>query len=62
MSVKSIVDHPKTWPLLEGEIHRRLIGRFPYAILYSDEKHTIFILAVMHLRREPSYWKKRITQ
>jgi len=58
--IKSILEHPQTWPVLEGEIRRRLIGRFPYAILYSDEEQTIYILAVMHLHREPNYWKKRI--
>ena len=58
--VKSIIEHPQTWPILDGEIRRRLIGRFPYGILYSDEGQKIFILAVMHLRREPNYWKKRI--
>lgn len=57
--IQSIIEHPQTWPVLDGEIHRRLIGRFPYAILYSDEGQTIYILAVMHLRREPNYWKKR---
>ena len=58
--IKSIIEHPQTWPVLDGEIRRRLIGRFPYGILYSDEGQKIFILAVMHLRREPNYWKKRI--
>ena len=58
--IKSIIEHPQTWPVLDGEIRRRLIGRFPYGILYSDEGQSIFILAVMHLRREPNYWKKRI--
>jgi plasmid stabilization system protein ParE len=58
--IKSIIDHPQTWPILSGEIRRRLIGRFPYAILYSDEGHTIYILAIMHLSRNPNYWRKRI--
>jgi plasmid stabilization system protein ParE len=42
------------------DIRRRLIGRFPYAILYSDEGQTVYILAVMHLRRDPDYWKSRL--
>ena len=58
--IQSIIEYPQTWPILEGEIRRRLIGRFPYAILYSDEEQTVYILAVMHLRREPNYWIKRI--
>ena len=42
------------------DIRRRLISRFPYAILYSDEGEILYILAVMHLRRDPNYWKSRL--
>lgn len=57
---KSIIELPQAWPVLDGEIRRRLISRFPYGILYCDEGQTVYILAIMHLRREPNYWKKRI--
>ena len=33
---------------------------FPYAVLYSTEPQYILILAVMHHRREPGYWRDRI--
>jgi plasmid stabilization system protein ParE len=58
--VQSIIEHPKTWPVFDRAIRRRLISRFPYAILYSAERETVHILAVMHLRRDPSYWKSRL--
>ena len=59
-AIKSIIEHPKTWPILDMDVRRRLIGRFPYAVLYSDEGETVYILAVMHLHRDPNYWKKRL--
>jgi len=60
LAIQSIIEHPKTWPVFDMDIRRRLIGRFPYAILYSYEGQTVYILAVMHLRRDPGYWKSRL--
>lgn len=57
--VDHILAHPKAWPVLDGDIRRFLTNRFPYGILYSIETDRIFILAVMHLHREPGYWKHR---
>jgi len=31
---------------------------FPYGVIYSIEQDEILILAAMHLRRHPDYWKK----
>lgn len=53
------VDFPKAWAVLEGDVRRSLVRRFPYGILYSEEKGGIFIVAVMHLHRKPGYWKHR---
>jgi len=53
-------EHPKAWPILEGEVRRCLTTRFPYGVLYSQESDGIFILAVMHLHRDPDYWKHRL--
>jgi hypothetical protein len=33
--------------------------RFPYGIIYSHDKGVIYILAVMHLHRDPNYWQER---
>jgi toxin ParE1/3/4 len=58
-TIDRILSFPQTWPVLEGEVRRCLVHRFPYGILYSVEPEGIFILAVMHLRRDPDYWKQR---
>ena len=58
-SISRSVDLPKAWAVLEGDIRRSLVRRFPYGILYSEEKDGIFIVAVMNLHRAPGYWKKR---
>lgn len=50
---------PHAWPVADGEVRRCLVNRFPYGVLYSVEADGIFVLAVMHLRRDPDYWKHR---
>ncbi len=59
-AIQDIVEHPKTWPNFHVDIRRRLINRFPYAILYTEESKTVYILAIMHLSRDPKYWKSRL--
>lgn len=59
-AIERITSYPKAWPIIEDEIRRCVVRRFPYGILYSEEKEEIFIVAVMHLHRNPDYWKHRI--
>ena len=58
-AIQRSVKFPKAWAVLEGEVRRCLVRRFPYGILYSEEENGIFIVAVMHLHRKPGYWKRR---
>ncbi len=58
-TIKRTVEFPKAWVLVEGEIRRSLVKRFPYGILYSEEREGIYIVAVMNLHREPNCWKHR---
>jgi plasmid stabilization system protein ParE len=58
-TLQRIQQFPNTWPVLDRDIRRCLVNRFPYGVLYSVEEDGIFIVAVMHLRRDPDYWKHR---
>jgi len=44
----------------EGEVRKVRLKRFPYAVIYWLEKDTLHIVSVMHLHREPGYWKHRL--
>ena len=57
--VAVILDQPTLWRIVETDIRRYFIKRFPYAIIYRIELNTIRILAVAHHRRSPGYWKHR---
>jgi hypothetical protein len=58
-TLERITTHPKAWPYMEEGIRRALVSRFPYGILYAEHNHEIYIAAIMHLHREPGYWKHR---
>lgn len=59
IAIERIAAHPKAWQCIEEDIRRSMLSRFPYGILYVEEKNKIYILAVMHLHRDPDYWKHR---
>jgi hypothetical protein len=45
--------------ILRGAVRRRLLRRFPYALLYKVKASGIRVLAVMNLKRRPAYWVGR---
>lgn len=59
-AIDRIIAYPTAWTLLEGNIRRALVHRFPYGLLYVTNHDEIKILAVMHLNRKPDYWKDRV--
>ncbi|WP_029146685.1 type II toxin-antitoxin system RelE/ParE family toxin [Methylophilus sp. 5] len=58
-TVELIKAHSQAWIIIGNNIRRTLVRRFPYGVLYTVEKDEIHILAIMHLNREPNYWKDR---
>mgnify|MGYP001767603289 CR=1 FL=1 len=59
-AVKAIDAHPEAWAVLQGDIRRILLRRFPYALLYKARQGRIIVYAVMHLSRNPKAWKSRL--
>jgi len=49
------------WPVLDDQVRRCLVHRFPYGVIYSvdEQRSRVLILAVMHLHRQPGYWSER---
>ena len=58
-AIERAVDFPKTWTVMESEVRRSLVRRFPYGVLYFEENDGIFVVAVMNLHRKPDFWKYR---
>jgi len=59
-TIERIILYPEAWAKLSKRTRRCRTNRFPYGIIYQLREKTIFIVAVMHLSREPQSWKSRI--
>lgn len=56
---RAILEYPEAGQVVMGTVRRRLLPRFPYALLYSIKPAAIRILVVMNLKRRPMYWVGR---
>ena len=61
-AASSILKSPKRWRIIEQDIRRYLIPRFPYAIYYRVYSDRLHILAFKHHSRHPDYWRYRISE
>lgn len=61
-AIQSVLNTPDRWRCIEEDIRRFLVRRFPYGILYTIEQDYVLILALMHLSREPGYWRHRVAR
>jgi toxin ParE1/3/4 len=55
-----IVDKPDTWFNLTPRVRRYRLPNFPYLILFFKETDCIIVFAVIHERRNPKTWKRRL--
>lgn len=58
--VSDIGNTPLLWRLFDPPARRHFTMRFPYAIIYLDQPARIWIIAVMHFKQRPGYWKERL--
>jgi len=57
--INSIHRNPDHFQIVHKKIKRALTERFPYGIYYIAENDTVYVLAILHTRRNPAIWKKR---
>ena len=58
-AVNRIVLNPHLYPVVELDVRRCLTKTFPFGVLFRERPDKIVIMAVMHLHRDPDYWKNR---
>lgn len=59
-AVQSIRASPMMWPVVQGDVRRRRVSRFPYSILYRQLAVELRILTVKHHSRDDEYWQHRV--
>jgi plasmid stabilization system protein ParE len=60
-TIQRIVANPRAWQVLDGEIRRCRLRRFPYGVVYTIEDESILIISVMHLHRHPLSWRQNLS-
>jgi plasmid stabilization system protein ParE len=58
-ALRRIQRHPQAYRQVEGDIRRCRVLHFPYGVIYRVRSDFIEIVAIMHIRRSPGYWKQR---
>jgi plasmid stabilization system protein ParE len=58
-AIRRIATYPESYILIEKNVRRCLVKRFPYGVLYGIDADKIIVIAVAHLHRKPDYWIDR---
>lgn len=58
-AIQRALAFPLAWQEMGDGIRRALVHRFPYGVLYVPEQNQTVVIAVMHLHRQPDYWRNR---
>jgi plasmid stabilization system protein ParE len=59
-AIDQVLEYPESGSPARAGTRRRLLGRFPYSLIYLPELEILTIVALMHHRREPDYWLDRL--
>lgn len=54
-------EHPRRHRVFDPPLRRVLATDFPYAVLYVEKADYVWVVAVMPMKREPGYWRHRLT-
>ncbi len=59
-SFERITSNPNAWFNINKKARRHRLSNFPYLILFFQEGDNIIVFAVIHERRNPKTWKRRM--
>ena len=58
--IRDVCAYPERFHQFDPPARRHFGAEFPYAIIYIQEPDCVWIVAVMHMKRRPGYWKQRL--
>lgn len=58
-TVQMVAVSPLIGSLVGKDLRRELVPTFPYSVIYAVEEQKLWIVAVAHFRRRPTYWRDR---
>ncbi|MCX8090882.1 MAG: type II toxin-antitoxin system RelE/ParE family toxin [Verrucomicrobiae bacterium] len=57
---REICEHPERFHRFDPPARRHFSRSFPYAVVFIEKPGCIWIVAVMHMKRRPGYWRARL--
>jgi len=57
--IEKVCAHPLRYKVVEGDVRKCRLEHFPYLLIYQVQSEQVEIIALMHLRKQPDYWKNR---
>jgi plasmid stabilization system protein ParE len=58
--IRDVCAHPERSRKFDPPARRQFSAVFPYAIIYLEQPDRVWIVAVMHMKRRPGYWRQRL--
>jgi toxin ParE2 len=58
--IRRIEAYPLAWPKIGRRVRRYRLNRFPYGLVYAVLPGELLVVAVMHMKRKPGYWRDRL--
>jgi plasmid stabilization system protein ParE len=58
-SLQHINNNPLMFSIIEDDVRRALLHKFPYSIYFLNEQDAAAVIAVLHQHRRPGAWKPR---
>ena len=59
--IHEVCANPERFHQFDPPARRHFSAEFPYAVIYLAKPSHVWIVAVMHMKRQPGYWRKRLT-
>lgn len=57
-----IAGAPGLFPLIHRDVRRALVRPFPYRVLYRIQPDAVYIVGVLHCRRDPDRFTARLEE
>jgi plasmid stabilization system protein ParE len=59
-TLNSISDNPEWYPIVQNDIRRAVVRRYPFVVLFRIRPRRIVVVAVFHTSRDPGVWQRRL--
>ena len=58
--IREVRSQPMRFWMFDPPVRRHLSTVFPYAVVYLEQPDRIWVVALMHCKRKPGYWRQRL--